>query len=74
MALNDYLAMMKDFRKLSLNGLQRKVEAGGLQDNLRIKDCLRDCWGLCCRFSIKPHYILKLEDLCRVLRRCMHLF
>ncbi len=45
MALNDYLAMMKDFRKLSLNGLQRKVEAGGLQDNPRIKDCLRDCWG-----------------------------
>ena len=44
MALNDYLSMMKDFRKLSLNGLQHKVESGCLQGGPRLKDCMRDCW------------------------------
>ena len=42
--MNEYLSMMKDFRKLSLNGLQRRVESGGLHDNPRLKDCLRECW------------------------------
>jgi hypothetical protein len=59
MAFDDYISMVKDFRKLSLLRLQQRMDSAGLQDDPRMKDCLHECWSrkniLTGRVRVKPN-------------------